>query len=153
MKIILLQDVAHVGKKNEITDVSDGFARNFLFPKKLALLANEQTQLTLVANKESEERKKSAEREKYVKLAEKLRSLHVVIKIKVGGKGKAFGSVTAAKIAEQLKAQHHIEIEKEWIHLDEPLKSTGIKEVPVKFPYGIESALMVTIEPESDSEA
>ncbi|MBI4224721.1 MAG: 50S ribosomal protein L9 [Candidatus Sungbacteria bacterium] len=148
MKIILLADVPHVGKKNEIKDVSDGFARNFLFVRKLAVLATEQAQHSVAAYKEHAEKKKSAEQEQYRKLAEKLASLQVVIKIKVGGKGKAFGSVNAAKIIEHLKAQHHIELEKEWLHLDEPLKSTGIKEVPVRFPYGVEGGVSVIIESE-----
>ena len=149
MKIILLQDVAHVGKKNEVKEISDGFARNFLLPRRMALLATKQTERGLAAQKERDEKKRAAAQERYANIAEKLGSLQVAIKIKIGEKGKAFGSVSAAKIVEQLKVQHHIELEKEWIHLDEPLKSTGIKEVPVRFPHGVEGELSVSIEPES----
>lgn len=146
MKIILLGDVAHVGKKNEIKEVRDGFARNFLFPQKLAVPATAQAEHAIVAKKEHEEKKRSAEREHYRKLAARVESVRVTIKIKIGEKGKAFGSVNAAKIVEQLKAQHRIELEKEWVHLDEPLKSTGVKEVPVRFPHGVEGNVIVNIE-------
>ena len=146
MKIILLADVTHVGKKNEIKEVSDGFARNFLFPRKLATPASAEAERAVMAKKEHDEKKKSAEQERYEKLAEKLESLHVVIRVKIGEKGKAFGSVNAAKIVEQLKVQHHVELEKGWIHLDEPLKSTGTKEVPVRFPHGVKSKVVVSIE-------
>lgn len=147
MKIILLQDVVHVGKKNEVKEVSDGFARNFLFPRKLAALSTAWAERAVMIKKEHDEKKKSAERERYEKLAERLGSLRVVIRIKIGEKGKAFGSVNAAKIIEQLKVQHHIELQKEWLHLGEPLKSTGIREVPVRFGHGVEGKIVVSIEP------
>lgn len=147
MKIILLQDVAHVGKKGEVKEVSDGFARNFLFPRKLATLSTAWAERAVMIKKEHDEKKKSAERERYEKLAERLGSLRVVIRIKIGEKGKAFGSINAAKIIEQLKAQHHIDLEKEWLRLDEPLKLTGIKEVPVRFPHDIDAKLTVDIQP------
>ena len=151
MKIILLADVAHVGRKNEIKEVRDGFARNFLFPQKLAVPATEQVQQGLVARKETEQKKQSAEQERYAKLAQRLGSLQVAIKIKVGGKGKAFGSVNAAKIVEELKKQHRIEIEKEWIHLDEPLKSTGERKISVKFPHGVTGEVNIIIQSEEIS--
>lgn len=151
MKIILLADITHVGKKNEIKEVRGGFARNFLFPRKLAMLATAQAERAVMAKKEHNEKKKSAEQERYEKLAEKLGLLQVVIKIKIGEKGKAFGSVNAAKIIEQLKEQHHLELEREWLHLDEPLKSTGVKEVPVRFPHGVEGKVVVNIEPTQES--
>ncbi|MBI3442204.1 MAG: 50S ribosomal protein L9 [Candidatus Sungbacteria bacterium] len=147
MKIILLQDVPHVGKKNEIKEVSGGFARNFLFPRKLAVPATEQAQRSLATKKEHDEKRKSAAQKQYQKLAEKLQGLQVLIRIKIGERGKAFGSVNAAKIVEQLKTQHHIELEKEWLRLDEPLKSTGVKEVPVRFPQGVEGTITVDIQP------
>lgn len=150
MKIILLAEVAHVGKKNEVKEVSDGFARNFLFPQKLAAPATEQAQHAVAIRREHDEKKKSAEQERYQKLAEKFDSLEVVIKIKIGEKGKAFGSVNAAKIVEQLTAQHHVELAKEWLHLDEPLKSTGVKEVPVRFPHGVEGKIIVNIQAEGE---
>ena len=151
MRIILLEDVTHVGKKSETKDVRDGFARNFLFPRKLAMPATAQAERAVMAKKEHDEKKKSAEQERYEKLVEKLGSFQVVIKIKIGGKGKAFGSVNAAQIVEQLKIQHHIELEKGWIHLDEPLKSTGAKEVPVRFPHGVEGKIVVNIEPTEET--
>lgn len=150
MKIILLADVTHVGKKNEIKEVSNGFARNFLLPRKLAMPATAKAERAVMAKKEHDEKKKSAEQERYEKLAEKLESLHVVIRVKIGEKGKAFGSVNAAKIVEQLKVQYYVELEKGWIHLDEPLKSTGTKEVPVRFPHGVEGRVIVNIEAEGE---
>ncbi len=151
MKIILLADVTHVGKKNEVKEVSGGFARNFLFPRKLAMLATAQAERVMMVKKAHDEKKKLAEQKRYEKLAEKLGLLQVVIKIKIGGKGKAFGSVNAAKIIEHLKEQHHLELEREWLHLDKPLKSTGVKEVPVRFPYGVGGKVVLNIEPTQES--
>lgn len=151
MKIILLADVVHVGKKNEVKEVSDGFARNFLFPRKLAVAATAQAERSVAAKREQGEKQKKGEQEQYRKLAERLGALSVTIKIKVGGKGKAFGSVNAVKIVEQIKAQHHIDLEKEWLRLDEPLKSTGTKEVPVRFPHGIDGKISVILQPEDGS--
>lgn len=150
MKIILLADVVHVGKKNEVREVRDGFARNFLLPRRLALPATAQTEHAVVAKKDHDEKRRSIEQERYRRIAERLESLHVVIKAKIGEKGKAFGSVSAAKIVDELKAQHHVELKKEWFHLDEPLKSTGTKEVPVRFPHGVEGKVMVNIEAEGE---
>lgn len=148
MRIILLQDVAHVGKKNEIKEVSDGFARNFLIPRRMASLATVRVLQELSAMKTQDAKKQTAERERSVNVAEKLKTVEVLVKIKVGGKGKAFGSVNAAKIVEQLKSQHHIELEKAWVRLDGPLKSTGKKEIPVRLPQGVEGTVRVDIQSE-----
>ena len=138
----------HVGKKGEIKEVSDGFARNFLFVKKLAVQATERVEHALAAERGAEEKKRSAEEARYREIAEKIRKVEVVIQMKMGGKGKAFGSVNAAKICEALKAQHHIEIEKEWVHLDGALKTTGSVEVAVHLPHGIQGMVRVTIKSE-----
>ncbi len=152
MKIILLADVAHVGNKNEVKEVSDGFARNFLFPRKLAVPATEHAERVLAAEKERIDRRKSVEQERYRKLAERLRLLQVVIKIKIGEKGQAFGSVNAAKIVDELKAQHHIELKKEWLRLDEPLKSTGEQKISVTFPHGMIGEIIAIIQSDQSEE-
>ncbi|MBI2640538.1 MAG: 50S ribosomal protein L9, partial [Candidatus Sungbacteria bacterium] len=103
MKVILSQDVPNVGRKNDVKDVSDGFARNFLFPKNLAKPATEQALKALAGQKAHAEREKSEEYQRARTIAEKLKALELHFKVKLGEKGRAFGSVTAVKIRDALK--------------------------------------------------
>ena len=146
MKVILLQDVRSVGRKNEVKEVSPGFARNFLFSKKTAIPATEENLRKLTSQKEQKEKTLSRETEKYQDLAEKLKSQVLEFKIKVGEKGKAFGSITSSKIAEALQKKG-IEIEKEWLP-EEHIKSTGEKTVKIKFPHNVTGEIRVRIEAE-----
>ncbi len=102
MKVILSQDVSSVGRKNEVKDVSDGFARNFLFPKSLAKPATESSLKALTGQRAREEREKSEEYQSAKTIVEKLKSLTLTFKVKLGEKGRAFGSVTAVKIRDRL---------------------------------------------------
>lgn len=146
MKVILLQDIPKVGKKDEIKEVSEGFARNFLFAKKLAVLATETESKKLVQKKEKKEKELSKEKEIYQKIAEKLKTMTLDFKMKVGGGGKAFGSVTKNDISEALK-QKGIKIEKDWIE-DEHIKTTGEKKVQIRFPQGIKGEARIIINSE-----
>lgn len=149
MKVILLQDVPHVGQKHEIKEVRDGFARNFLIPQKRAVPATKQTEGALAAKKQAVERKKSDEETAYRMLAERLASRAFVIPLKLGEKGKAFGSVNAAKIAEAL-AKEHMPIHKAWIKLEEPIKNTGEHTVAIAFPYQIEGSARIVVKSEEE---
>lgn len=147
MKVILSQDVSNVGRKNDIKDVSDGFARNFLFPKNLAKPATESALKAVAGQKVLEERESSEEYQRYKSLVEKLKSLTLNFKVKMGEKGRAFGSVTAVKIRDALKKQG-IEVEKEWILLEEPIKTTGERKVKIKLPNELMGEVKILIEKE-----
>ena len=145
MKVVLLQDVKGQGKKDDVINVSDGYARNFLFPKKLAAEADAKV-MNEIKNKESSrlhkiELEKQAARE----IAEKLQSVAVKIKIQAGTDGRVYGSVTSKDIAEQLAAQHKIEVDKRKIVLDAPIKSYGTYSIDVKLYTEITGKINVIV--------
>ena len=147
MKVILLADVPALGRKNEVKEVSGGYARNFLLPQRLAEPAADAALAALAAKKERAQQEKSKEHEQQKAAVEKLKGLVLHLKIKVGEKGKAFGSINAAKIQEALVRQG-IHVEKDWVQLDGPIKSTGEKTVAVQFPHGIKSEVSIIVEAE-----
>lgn len=147
MKIILQQDIYKLGQKFDIKNVRGGYARNFLFPKGLAKPATKNAIDVIAAQRQKEERRKIEERTMYQGLAEILAGLTLNFKVKLGEKGRAFGSVTAAKIRDELK-KHDICVEKEWIELEEPIKTTGEKEVKIRLPYDIAGKIKVNVEGE-----
>lgn len=145
MKVIFKTDVRGQGKKGELKEVSDGYARNFLLPKGLAEAA---TQDNLNAMKlRDAAKKKQIEKEKALaqENAKKLEGIVVKIPAKAGDKGRLFGSVTSKEISEALKAQHGIEIEKNKIVQAEPIKSFGSFEVKCKFGYEISGVIHLLI--------
>ena len=146
MKVILLQDVSKIGRKDEVKEVSEGFARNFLFPKKLAVLATETELKKISVRKENREKESAKEQENYQKIAEQLKKITLNFKLKVGEKGQSFGSVTANDICEALK-QNSIEVEKGWIE-DEHIKTTGEKTVKIEFPQGTAGEVKIKVEAE-----
>lgn len=147
MKVILLQDVAALGRKRDIKDVSDGYGRNFLIPRKLAMPATPGAMQALTAQKEREEQEKSEQYGKYNVSAEKLKFTTLVFKTKIGEKGKAFGSISAIKIRDALKKEG-IAVDKEWIALEDPIKTTGEHIVVVKFPHEIMAEVKVIVQAE-----
>ena len=112
MKVILKVDIKGVGKKDEIINASDGYVRNFLFPKKLAVEANNENMAKLQAQNDSKKCKKDTEREEAKKLAEKMNKNMLKIKVKAGENGKIFGGVSAKDIADAFETQHNIKIDK-----------------------------------------
>ena len=146
MRVIFLKD-SPSGRKGEVKDVSDGFARNFLFPQNLAKPATESGLKSLADNKVREEKEKIEEKNKFQTIAQKLSTLTLSFEVKTGEKGRAFGSVTAAKICEALKKQG-IAVEKDWIMLDEPIKTTGEKIVKIRFPQGVIGEVKIIVEAE-----
>lgn len=131
MKVILLADVKNVGKKGEVINASDGYARNFLFPRKLAQEATEANLNVLNQKKETERRKKLAEIEAAQKLADELKGKEVKILAKSGENGRLFGSITSKDIADALSAQFKIEIDKKKIVVD-TIRQLGTYEAEVK---------------------
>lgn len=148
MKVILLQDIKNVGKKDEIINANDGYARNFLFPKKLAVEATKDNLLKLQAKKDSKEHKRSLEIEEFKKQAKRLEKITLQLKVKAGDNGKIFGGVTAKEIADELKKQYKIEIDKKKIVLKETIKNIGRFSVDIKFGDGITAKLTLNIQPE-----
>lgn len=145
MKVILQQDVKGQGKKGQILNVSDGYARNFLLPKGLAVEANNSNINILNQKNEAFQAKKAKELEEAKGLAKKVTDSKVTIKTKAGENGKIFGSITGKEVAEQLKNQHGIDIDKRKIVLDEPIKSLGIKVLDVKIYPEVVAKLSVNV--------
>ena len=145
MKVILLQDIKGVGKKDEVINASDGYARNFLLPKKMGIEANAENMSKLKAKQDSNQYKKSVEKEKAEKIAEKLKNITLKISVKSGENQKIFGSITAKEIAENLKEQYKIEIDKKKIDLKEPIKVLGVRTVSIKLFEGVVATLKVQV--------
>jgi large subunit ribosomal protein L9 len=148
MKVILKQDVKGLGKKEDLVTVSDGYARNFLFPKGLAAEANATNINIMNTRKEAEKTKKDRELAQARELARKLKDMEVVIKTKSGENGKLFGSITSKDISDKLKNDFKIDIDKKKIVLPEPIKSTGTVELDVKLYPEVSGKLRVRIENE-----
>ena len=145
MTVILLQDIKGVGKKDEIINASDGYARNFLLPKKLAVEANNENISKLKAKNDSKAYKKSLEKEEAQKTVDKLKGILLKIPVKTGENGKVFGSITSKEIADNLKQQYKIEIDKKKIDLKEPIKVLGSFSVNIKLYEGVVGTLKVQI--------
>jgi large subunit ribosomal protein L9 len=145
MKVILLADVKGQGKKGEAANVSDGYARNYLLPHKLAVAATDENLRELKqrekANAEREAKEKAAAQE----TAKRLESLVVKVSARAGDSGKLFGSITSQEIADALKEQHGIEIEKNRIVQTEPIKAFGTYEVKCKFGYEVSGTLHLIV--------
>ena len=145
MKVILLKDVKGTGKKNEVKEVSDGYARNYLLPKKLAVPADNTNMKELNEKNKSKELKAQKEYESAVELGKKMEELNVVIYAKAGDGGRLFGSITSKDIAEQIKKQHNIEVDKRKITLDEPIRVLGSRFVDIKIHQKVTTRLRVDV--------
>lgn len=145
MKVILLEDIKGVGKKDQIINASDGYARNYLFPKNLALEATKDNLLKLQAKQDARQFKRDTEKEEMMALAKKLKDITLVIKVKAGENGKIFGGVTSKEISENLKEQYKIEIDKKKIQLKETVKVLGVFTVEIKLFEGVIGKLKVNV--------
>ncbi len=146
MKVILLQDVRGKGKKGQLLEVSDGYARNFMLPRKLAVEATADSINTMRMTDKANQEKRQREREEAFATATKLKNLTVTVKAKGGGAGRLFGSVTTQEIAEALQKEHNITVDKRKIVLDETIKTVGQYTVKCKLGYEITADLKVKIE-------
>ena len=145
MKVLLKEDVKGQGKKGEIINVSNGYARNFLLPKKLAVIADAKAVNEVKTKKEAEIHKIEAEKQKAKDLGEKLSKITLKITSTSAPDGKLYGSVTAANIAEALKSQANLEIDKKKINLEEHIKSFGTYVVEIKVYPEITSNITVVV--------
>ena len=145
MKVILLDNIKGVGKKDEVINAADGYARNFLFPKKLAVEANAENMSKLNNKKEAKSYKKDLEKQAAEELAKKLKGIMLKIKVKAGENGKIFGGVTSKEISENLSTQYKIEIDKKKIDLRETIKTLGEFNVAIKLFEGVIANLKVEV--------
>ena len=145
MKVILTQDIKGVGKKDEIINANDGYARNFLLPRKLAVEANAQNMSELQGRKDSVNFKKDQEKQNALSIQEKLTKVRLKIKVKAGEHGKIFGSITSKEIAIELKNQCDIEIDKKKILLKDSIKETGVFNIEIKLYEGIIGKVKIDI--------
>lgn len=145
MKVILKADVKSVGKKGEIINASDGYARNFLFPRNLAVEATEASIKTLEKNKAEEAKKKAEELNAAKELAKSITDKTVTIKAKTGENGKLFGSITSKDISEEIKKQLKLDFDKKKIVLDDAIKVTGTYNVEIKVYPEVSAKVKVVI--------
>lgn len=145
MKVILKADIKGVGKKDEVINASDGYVRNFLFPKNLAVEANAENMAKLQAQNSSKQFKKDTEKEEAQKLAEKMNKISLRIQVKAGENGKIFGGVSAKDISEAFEKQHNIKIDKKKVDLKETIKTLGVHIVSIKLFEGIVGKIKVDV--------
>ena len=147
MKVILLQDIKNVGKKDEIINANDGYARNFLFPKNLAVPADSGNMNNLKAKNESIQYRKGEDLKEAKEIAEKMKKITLKISVKAGDNGKLFGAVTAKEIAESLKNDYKIDVDKKKILLSESIKVAGTTRVEIKLNEGVMASVLVMVVP------
>ena len=145
MKVILLQDVKSLGKKGEVVNVSDGYARNFVLPKKLGVEATDKNKNDLKLQKAHEEKLTAQKLAEAQELAKKLESLQITVTMRAGEGGRVFGSVSSKEIAEAAKKQHDLNLDKKKIQLDDPIKAFGMHEVPIKLHTQVTGRLYVLV--------
>ena len=145
MKVILLQDVKGKGKKGQMLEVSDGYARNFMLPKKLAIEATPDAINTMRMNDKATQERIAREKAEALATSKKLREMTVVVKAKGGGAGRLFGSVTNAEVADAL-AKQGVKLDKRKIVLNETIKNVGTYTATCKLGYEINAPLTVKVE-------
>ncbi len=145
MKVILKADIKGVGKKDEVINASDGYARNFLFPKNLAVEANNENMSKLKAKQDSAKYQKGVEKEKAIEIADKLSKIVLKIRVKAGENGKIFGGVSAKEIAQELSKEYKIEVDKKKIDLKETIKTLGVHNVDIKLFEGVVGNLKIDV--------
>ena len=145
MKVILTQDIRGKGKRGQMIEVSDGYARNYLLPKKLAQEANADNVNTMKMNDKATAERQAKERAEAMDISKKMKDITVTVTAKGGGAGRLFGSVTNTEIAEALEQQQKIKLDKRKIVLDEPIKTTGVYTVRCKLGYEITGELRVEV--------
>ena len=146
MKVLLKADIKNVGKKGTVINASDGYARNYLFPRGIAIEATESVIKEYESQKANEAKKKEAEFKQAKELAKKMAGYSVTIKVNAGENGKLFGSITSKDIAEQLNKQYNLNIDKKKIVLDEAIKVAGTYTVEVKIYPEVSANVKVIIE-------
>lgn len=145
MKVILLQDIKSVGKKGQVLDAADGYARNYLLPKKLAVIADATNMNELRTKQDANKYKKDMSLANAKELSEKMKNFELVFKIKAGENGKTFGSVTAKDIADELNKKYFVEVDKKKVCLNDAIKSLGVYNIEIKLFEGVSGTIKVNI--------
>ena len=145
MKVIVLKDTKKVGKKGDAIEVSDGYGRNYLIPKGIAVEATASNLKELERQKAAEAERRATDKASAEKVKEKLTQLEIVVTTKAGEGGRIFGSITSKDISDALKEQHGVEIDKKKIVLDSPIKETGSYKIEAKLYQEVSGTLNVTI--------
>ena len=146
MKVILLKDVKGTGKKDQIVEVSDGYARNFLLPKKVAVEATSDAVNSIERAKGAAKHREDVKRDEAEKTARELKGKPVTVKVRAGEGGRLYGSITTQEIADALKAQHGVELDKRKIELDEKVTSVGQTTITLKMYAGVATKMNLIIE-------
>ena len=145
MKVILLQDVKGTGKKDQIVEASDGFARNYLIPRKMAREATSEAINAIEKSKSADKHREDVRRAEAAERSRKLKGKVVQLTVRGGENGKLYGAVTNDQIAEALKQQHGIEIDKRKIEMEEPIKTAGQSFVTLKLMAGVSTRMIVNV--------
>ncbi len=148
MKVILKQDIKGVGKKDQVINAADGYARNFLFPKNLAVPADNGNMNNLKAKNDSVAYRKGEDLKEAKEIAEKMKKITVKIPVKAGENGRLFGAVTSKEIAESLKKDFNITVDKKKVLLSESIKVAGTTRVEIKLNEGVTASVLVMVVPE-----
>lgn len=146
MKVILLEDVKSLGKKGDLVEVNDGYARNFILAKKLGVEATARNMNDLKLKKAHEDKLAAQRLEEAKVFAEELKKVQVTLKIKAGEGGKLFGSISSKEIAQAAKEQHGLDIDKKKLVLPNPIKSVGTTAVPIKLHPQVTGELKVVVQ-------
>ena len=147
MKVVLLKDVKNMGKRDDIVNVSDGYARNFLFPQKLAAEATPGTLKEIERKRAAQDAREAELKAEAMAKAELLKNKVIVLQVKCGEKGRLYGSVTSAEVAEALEKQHGIKADKRKIDIGDPIRETGIREISVWLYSGITTKMKLDVRP------
>ncbi|QKG85798.1 50S ribosomal protein L9 [Kroppenstedtia pulmonis] len=145
MKVIFQQDVKGQGKKGEVKEVAEGYARNYLLPRKLAVEASSGNISALKEQKRREEVRKKEELSVAAEMAKKLENVHITFQTKSGEGGRLFGSITSKQISQQLKKEHDLQVDKKKILLKEPIRTLGVTKVSIKLHPKVTATLSVQV--------
>lgn len=145
MRVMLTKDVKDVGRAGEVKEVADGYGRNFLIPRRLAVLAGKGVETEAARIRAAAGKRESKEREEAQVLADEIGNKTVVVRLKVGEEGKAFGTITNSDIAEALKAQHQVEVDRHRIDVKEPIRTLGEHQVTLRLHREVDATINLVV--------
>ena len=147
MKVVLLKDVKSIGKRDDIVNVSDGYARNFLFPQKLAAEATAGALKEIQRKRAAQDAREAEMLAEARQKAEALKGKIIALEVKCGEKGRLYGSVTSAEVAEALEKQHGVKVDKRKIDIGDPIRETGIRDISVWLYSGVTTPMKLDVQP------
>ena len=147
MKVVLLKDVKNVGKRDDILTVSDGYARNFLFPQRLAAEATPGALKEIQRKRAAQDAREAEELAAAKQKAESLKGKVITLEAKCGEKGRLYGSVTSAEVAEALEKQHGVKVDKRKIDIGDPIREIGVRTISVWLHAGVTTSMQLDIKP------